>query len=436
MQLLQAISMLLLGATVGVLCTLFDVTVVGSSAFFTRFTLWVLINVVLATHVRNRWRAVWWSIPLNLGLVESYLLCTSFSFENVSRRLMFPFALLAVVAPLFVVVAWMARHDRRNLFGRLLGVLFVLVVLGISAAMSHGLTVGNVVCVLLCMLLMFFIPTHTIAVVELDGQNNVVRTEGEGVAHHEPRERLSASRQMNQRKVRQASREERRRQKKDERNVRIRNAQGAMPAAMHTESSQTGVSGSSSSSMRSSGKRRARSVQSGTHEVSPHRKRRMQRASGVAHTAPARAGASRSTITTHTPSRGNGGEARVRSSSRPNIARRERPSEGRSSRTAHNQGQTSMPQGTSRPHKRQGAHGATAPANHRAVSQPAQRHQEQVRDQRRSSAKQTGNYRSNKATPSDQRGRNRSDANHRQALERERRTGSHRTARRRGPSGT
>lgn len=218
MQLLQAISMLLLGSVFGVLCTLFDVTVVGSAAFLTRFTLWVLFNVLLATHVRNRWRAVWWSIPFNLGLVECYVLCTSFSFENVSRKIMLPFALLALVAPLLVSIAWTVRHERQNLFGRLLGVLFALVILVVSAVSSHGITAGNVVCILLSMLFMFFVPTHTVAMVELDADNRVVRTEGEGVSRHEPRERVSASRQMHQRRVRKESREQRR-QKKNARRV-------------------------------------------------------------------------------------------------------------------------------------------------------------------------------------------------------------------------
>lgn len=210
MQLLEALILLLLGAVIGIDCTTFDVLVVGSAAFFTRFSLWVLCNVVLATHIRNRRRAVWWSIPFNLGLVEAYLLCTTFSFENLSRKLMVPFALLALLAPLVTSVAWMVKHDRRNLFGVLTGVLFTVAMLLVTGIVSHGVHVGDILCTILCLACMFIIPEHTFSIVGLDEEGRVEHREGSETRSRVPRRRKSAQKQMDARTARRASRDARR----------------------------------------------------------------------------------------------------------------------------------------------------------------------------------------------------------------------------------
>lgn len=378
MQLLEAIVMLLLGGIIGVLCTVFDVALVGSAVIFTRFTLWVLLNVVFATHVRNRWRATWWSIPLNLGLVESYLLCTSFSFVDVSRKLMVPIALLAIIAPLVVDVAWMVRHERRNLFGRLLGVVFVLVILGVSMAFSHGLKVGNVVCALLCLLFMFFVPTHTIAVVQIDGDNHVVRSEGEGVAHHEPRERVNAGRQMQERRARKQARQQGRGRKaagQGSSAVTARRAD-APTTRQNVGAERASVATAVNAAPSSSGKAKAAANQgkiaanSARQSVRPDNPQRVSAGtkSHSSESAPVRTRHVSRRASEQAPKRSQkahssrGGRSKGRPTSRPTVSSRQRPvvrqrpnaqtretlqSNGRQAR----QGQVAK---TSKPHKRQG----------------------------------------------------------------------------------
>lgn len=193
MRVAEAIILLLLGTVVGVLCTTFDVAVVGGVAVFTRLSLWILVNVIFATHVRNRLRAAWWAIPLNLGLVESYLLATSFSFENVSRSMMIPFGLLALVSPIVVLLAWTACHERRNLMGQALGLLLAVLSLMLCGIVYHAVHVVDVVCVIISLLFVFVVPTAKISIVRLNKYGEELQPEGDGVAPRRARERRSAA---------------------------------------------------------------------------------------------------------------------------------------------------------------------------------------------------------------------------------------------------
>ncbi|MGN0287847.1 MAG: hypothetical protein ACI4B6_09300 [Atopobiaceae bacterium] len=198
--------MLLLGTVLGVLCTTFDVAVVGGVAIFSRFAAWVFVDVLFAVHVKNRGRAAWWSVFFNIGLLESYLLSTSFSFENVSRSLMVPFGVAALAGVVFVCLAWTARHESRNLFGVALGALLIAIMLLGCVILYHGIHLGELVCAILSLVAMYVLPVWQVSVVPLDQEGHELRPESDGASHRSSRK--SATQQMLQRAERAKRRQE------------------------------------------------------------------------------------------------------------------------------------------------------------------------------------------------------------------------------------
>lgn len=198
--------MLLLGTVLGVLCTTFDVAVVDGVAIFSRFAAWIFVDVLFAVHVKNRSRAAWWSVFFNIGLLESYLLSTSFSFENVSRSLMVPFGVAALAGVVFVCLAWTARHESRNLFGVALGALLIAIMLLGCIILYHGIHMGELVCAILSLVAMYVAPVWQVSVVTLDQEGHELEPESDGVTNRGSRK--SATQQMLQRAERAKRRQE------------------------------------------------------------------------------------------------------------------------------------------------------------------------------------------------------------------------------------
>ena len=115
----EAIALLFSGVILGIVTAMADVYLVGSASFLTHMLIWVLLNVILATHIESVGRAMWWSVPINLGFIESYYICTSAGFEGYPRALVATFALLAVLAPFLVFGLWWVKKSK-NIYGWLL----------------------------------------------------------------------------------------------------------------------------------------------------------------------------------------------------------------------------------------------------------------------------------------------------------------------------
>jgi hypothetical protein len=156
----ETIILLLLGMIGGVVSVFLDVALVGSPAVLMHFAPWVLVNVILATHVADAREAVFGAVPLNLGLVETAVLATSMTYEGVSRKILLPMALLALAAPLIAIVAWMARRERHTLFGKVASVMLVAFTL-LGCALLYGAPApGDYVCAVLVLLLLLVVPTR------------------------------------------------------------------------------------------------------------------------------------------------------------------------------------------------------------------------------------------------------------------------------------
>lgn len=160
MRVAETIILLLLGMIGGVVSVSLDVALVGSPAVLMHFAPWVLVNVILATHVADAREAVFGAVPLNLGLVETAVLATSMTYEGVSRKILLPMALLALAAPLIAIVAWMARRERHTLFGKVASVMLAAFTL-LGCALLYGAPApGDYVCVVLMLLLLLVVPTR------------------------------------------------------------------------------------------------------------------------------------------------------------------------------------------------------------------------------------------------------------------------------------
>lgn len=155
MQLVEAAILFFVGLVAGVLVTVFDIYTVGAAAFFSRVSVWVLLNVLYGANVRDRRTAVLGAIPLNLGFVEMYYLTTTFTYAGMSRSLMVPLALLALVASLVTLLAWTAKNER-NAYGLLLSA-FVVVATLVSCVVTHGgIATLDVVCVVIMAYVLLF----------------------------------------------------------------------------------------------------------------------------------------------------------------------------------------------------------------------------------------------------------------------------------------
>lgn len=118
MVVLEGLVLLSVGLLFGMASTVFDVLFVGSASFLTHFGLWVFVNALLAVHVDSRTKAIWWSVPFNLGFVESYFITTAASYEGFAKSLVVPLAALAFASPLLVYALWTARSHNQNAYGK------------------------------------------------------------------------------------------------------------------------------------------------------------------------------------------------------------------------------------------------------------------------------------------------------------------------------
>lgn len=159
----ESIALLLLGVVVGIFTAMVDVYLVGSASFLTHMLIWVFLNVLIATHVENAGRAMWWSVPINLGFIESYYIATSAGYEGYPRSLMATFALLAVLAPILVYGLWWTKKSR-NFYGWLLAACAVGGSLWVSHTINGEISVFAWVIAALSFALLTFIPTRKIKI--------------------------------------------------------------------------------------------------------------------------------------------------------------------------------------------------------------------------------------------------------------------------------
>lgn len=165
MKFFEAVVLLFVGLISGVLVALFDIyTAAGSVMFFTRISVWILLNVFLAVHITDWKRAAWWAIPFNLGLVEMYYACLTISYEGLARSTMLPLAGMAVIAPLLTIVAWTAKNEK-GIFGKLLSAVIVAGELLASAIISNGPAPLDVVVAVLLVLILFVMRPKKLVVV-------------------------------------------------------------------------------------------------------------------------------------------------------------------------------------------------------------------------------------------------------------------------------
>lgn len=146
----------------GVWMTLADVYAVGASAFSAHVSLWLLMVMLLATNARYRRQASLGAAALSLGYIETYYLCSSFTFAGMARSTMAPLALLCVVGAVAASVGWAAKRER-GLLGLALKALVVVATLVACVATHDGVAPLDVVCTLLIAYLLFLMRPRKVA---------------------------------------------------------------------------------------------------------------------------------------------------------------------------------------------------------------------------------------------------------------------------------
>lgn len=150
----EAVALLFIGLFSGIMATMFDVLFVGAASFISHFSLWVLLNALIAVHVESKIKAIWWALPFNLGYIESYFITTVASYESFSKSLIVPLALVAVISPLLTYGIWTAKREK-NAYGQALSLLIVACTLAASFLLNGTLTIyAVVVCLLLAFVLL------------------------------------------------------------------------------------------------------------------------------------------------------------------------------------------------------------------------------------------------------------------------------------------
>ena len=151
------------GIVLGIFVTIFDSLVLGSASFLAHISLWMLINTLLAVHVENAKRAMYWSVPLNLGYVAAYYMATSATFEGYAKSLVVPVSLLAILAPAYVYGVWVAKSE-----GGIYAFLLSLLCAGGTLAVSYFLNgeASTFAIIVSCIILLFvgIIPTKKLKI--------------------------------------------------------------------------------------------------------------------------------------------------------------------------------------------------------------------------------------------------------------------------------
>lgn len=159
----EALVLLLLGLLAGVSATIFDVLVSGAASFLMHYTLWVLLNALLAVHVGDRVKAVWWAIPFNFGFIESYYIGTSASYEGFPRSLVVTLVVVALISPLLTYAMWTAKNER-NAYGRILSILIVAGTLASGYLVDRHLGIYDIVVSVLVGYVLLFMHARRLSI--------------------------------------------------------------------------------------------------------------------------------------------------------------------------------------------------------------------------------------------------------------------------------
>jgi len=159
----EAVALLCIGLFSGILATMFDILCVGAASFVSHFSLWVLLNALVAVHVESRAKAIWWAIPFNLGFIESYFITTVASYEGFSKSFVVPLALVAIISPLLTFGIWTAKKEK-NAYGQGLSLLIVLGTLLASVLVNGGLSIYTVVVCLILAFVLLFMPVRRLSI--------------------------------------------------------------------------------------------------------------------------------------------------------------------------------------------------------------------------------------------------------------------------------
>lgn len=163
MAIAEACVLLAIGLLSGILSTVFDVLVVGGASYLDHFTLWVLLNALVAVHVESRIKAIWWAVPFNLGFVEAYFMTTVASFESYPKSYMAPLAAVALISPMLTYAIWTAKNER-NIYGKILSILIVACTLGASYAVTRSITVYDIVMCAILALVLLVLPAKRLRI--------------------------------------------------------------------------------------------------------------------------------------------------------------------------------------------------------------------------------------------------------------------------------
>lgn len=154
MVIIEALVLLTTGLVLGIVSTVFDVLVMGTASFLSHFSLWVLLNALMAVHVDSRVKAIWWAIPFNLGFIEGYFITTVASFESYPKSLMVPLAAIALIAPFLTYAIWTAKREK-NAYGQFLSIVIVVCTLVAGYIVNKHVGIYDiVVCALLAYVLL------------------------------------------------------------------------------------------------------------------------------------------------------------------------------------------------------------------------------------------------------------------------------------------
>ncbi|MBO7673481.1 MAG: hypothetical protein J6S63_00570 [Atopobiaceae bacterium] len=163
MAVAEAIALFCIGLFSGILATMCDVLFVGAASFVSHFSLWVLLNALVAIHVDSRIKAIWWAIPFNLGFIESYFITTVASYEGYSKSFIVPLALVAIISPLLTNGIWTAKREK-NAYGQVLSLIIIAGTLVSSFMVNGSLSVFAIVVCLILAFVLFSMPVRRLSI--------------------------------------------------------------------------------------------------------------------------------------------------------------------------------------------------------------------------------------------------------------------------------
>ena len=166
MGVFEALVLLALGLLFGIVATVFDVLAFGVASFVSHVSFWVLVNAVFSVHVGSRKNVILWSIPFNLGFIESYYLTTAATYEGYAKSLVVPLAAVALIGPFLAYALWTARQIQ-GIYGRLLTAAVIAGTLVSSYLINGAITIfDGVVCALIALVILV-LPTRTFDITRL-----------------------------------------------------------------------------------------------------------------------------------------------------------------------------------------------------------------------------------------------------------------------------